>query len=110
MATQGLVAVTRPDGKVVMKIVAGCEGYRAPLVADQLKREWPVTVERAYEIAKSVGFGCDDCLVAMSDSQIKNETDDEPGPLYQSTFENPRFNPRWIQGTAEHTVVITVPE
>ena len=36
--------------------------------ADMLKESWPVDVEAVREMAKNAEFGCDECLVVMTES------------------------------------------
>jgi hypothetical protein len=107
MGTQGLVTVQK-DGKVVMKLITGQDGYFAEKVANQILKEWPVTGFKAYKIAQNIGFRCIDCLVVITEKQIITRGDEEVNPLYRETFHDPEFNPRWAQGTADHTVVINV--
>jgi len=107
MATQGVVSITK-DGRVQIKIVVGCDGYRAPAVAKQLQLRGAVPdAAEAYNIAQKIGFGCERCRVVLSDSDTITEDDpDELGPLYRSTFDDPKFNPRWEQGIAAHTEIV----
>lgn len=107
MATQGIVSVVS-GGKVVMKVVAGCNGMKAQEVADQLRVGWPHTAADAYTLANTCGFGCEDCLVVVTESETVSEGDEELSASYRETFNDPRFNPRWKQGIAGHTVVIEV--
>lgn len=107
MATQGLVTVKSHD-TVVMKIVAGINGYNAQEVADKIKKSWPLSTEAAYEIAKMIGFGSTECLVVMSASEIKYDGGEEIDPRYRKTFNQPEFNPRWERGTADYVVIIDV--
>ena len=39
--TQGLVSVVSKDGKVLMKISVGSNGFRAKHTANVIKKEWP---------------------------------------------------------------------
>ncbi len=97
------------EGKVVMKLVVGCNGVQAQETADKLKAAWPVNPEQAYKIARDTGFGCGGCLTVITESDIFSKGDDDPpSPLFRKTFSDPEFNPRWEQGTADHTVIINV--
>lgn len=107
MATQGVVSIVS-EGKVVMKVVAGCDGMKARDTADQLLVAWPVNPEQAYETAINAGLGCNNCLTVVTESDILFKGDEVPSPLYRETLNNPEFNPRWERGTADHTIVIEV--
>ena len=107
MATQGVVTVCS-QGKVVMKVVAGCDGMQARKLANRLRRRWPVTREQAYEIAEESGFGCKDCLTVMDRTRTHYLYDYKPHRRYRRTFSRPRFNPRWRHGIAGHVVVINI--
>ena len=108
MATQGIVAIVK-DGRVVMKFVAGAEGYRAPNLAHALKRmrNLPKNAKAGYELAYAYGFGSIEDLVVMTESEIEFHGDVDLSPLYRETFNQPRFNPRWKQGTADYVEVVT---
>jgi len=106
--TQGMVSV-RKDGKVVMKIVAGCEGQKAEGVSSAIKKLWPVTMDVAYRVALANGFGCRDCLVVVIESDIHHgEADDALFERYKVHFEDPNFNPRWECGFAEYLAIADV--
>lgn len=107
MATQGLVTIKIKE-RVVMKVVAGCNGSKAKKVARQLRKVWPITIEEAYQLALKNSFGCVECLVVITTSNIKFEGDDKVSRLYRSTFQKERFNPRWKQGTADLIVVVSI--
>lgn len=107
MATQGLVTV-RKGGRVLVKVVAGCEGYNARKLAARLRARWPMTLASVQKAASEVHFGCEDCLVVMGRSSVRFAGDDDLGPRYRETFDKPRLNPRWKHGTAAHTVVINL--
>lgn len=106
--TQGLVTV-QSGGKVVMKVVAGCDGYNARKLANKLRKSWPVSIDEAYKMALEIDFGDPNCLVVITESDIKSdEGNSEIHPRFRETFQKPRFNPRWENGTAEYTVVTNV--
>lgn len=107
MATQGIVSV-REHGEVVMKVVAGSEGYNAKKFASRLQQEWPVSAERAYDIAIEEVFGATHDRVVLTLGQTVFEGDEDLDPRYQNTFSNPQFNPRWEQGTADHVEIVDV--
>ncbi|MFH1367239.1 MAG: hypothetical protein ABIH38_04640 [Patescibacteria group bacterium] len=107
MATQGLVTVVHA-GKVVMKIVVGSNGMKAQTLAKRVKNAWPVSAEKAYEIAVETGFGCQNCRVVITPTRTLFYGDGGLRPLYRKTFQQPCFNPRWKYGTADHIIVINV--
>lgn len=91
-----------------MKIVAGCDGMNARKVANAIKKLGRVpTLTEAYNIATKAPFGSEESLVVMGKQRSKFKGSKEPlGPLYRQTFNQPRFNPRWEYGTADHIVVV----
>lgn len=107
MATQGLITVCSGN-QVVMKIVAGSDGYNAQILSDFIKSRWPLSAEDAYELALTAGFGSIQSLVVLTADNECHQCDDELPVLYRDTFDQPRFNPRWSQGTADYTIVINV--
>jgi hypothetical protein len=108
MGSQGLVTVTREDGTVLLKAVAGMDGYYAKKLASEVKARWPLTVDEVYEIALRFKFGTPRCLAVITEKETKFEGDYDLSELYQSTFDQPRFNPRWKHGTADHIEVVVV--
>ena len=107
MATQGLVTV-KEQGKVVMKVIAGCDGYYAKNLADALRTNWPVDADEAYHIANDLKFGCSECLVVLTQDNSRFDGNGELGDLYRETFSKPRFNPRWKCGIADYTKVVNM--
>lgn len=107
MATQGIISVIS-ENEVVMKVIAGCDGYLSPTAAKAIKAEWPVTPERAYDPCLQTGLGCDDCLVVMDKTTIISKFDEDVGPLYRETFSDPNFNPRWKNGGADNFEIVKV--
>ncbi len=110
MTTQGLVTLIS-FGKVVMKIVAGCNGYNARKVANVL-HEFPklMKIGTAYEIALDMEFGCSDCLAVITETEICYKGENDIPSSFRKTFQRPRFNPRWEQGTADYVVIIDIKE
>lgn len=108
MGTQGLVTVQDSDGKVLMKIVTGTDGNQADSVASAVKAAWPMDADDAYDVAFNLGFGNDDNLVVITENEHATNSGEELNPLYRSTFDQPRFNPRWEHGTADFISVVTV--
>lgn len=114
MATQGVVSVVC-NGKVVMKIVTGSDGNRAKSLASKIKEKWPVSKEEAFKLAKNLGLGNENSLVIVTEESIYTEIcgnptffDHDEHPLCRETFQDPRFNPRWKRGTADHIEIIEV--
>jgi len=105
MATQGIVTVTH-KGIVTHKIIVGCDGYNADDLVQAIEEaQKPLTIGTCLALAKDVGFGCSDCLVVM-DEYSSCGADDELDERYRRTFKNPRFNPRWENGTADYVRVV----
>lgn len=104
--TQGLVTILR-SGKVVMKAVAGCEGYEGAKLTDAVvSGRIPLTLDAVYGEARRIGFGSpDDLVVWTADDDLRAFSDDLP-PLYRPTFNQPRFNPRWESGFVYHLWVV----
>lgn len=110
MGTQGVVSVTR-DGRTIIKVVAGCQGYMAEELAQVIKeRRLPLGPEQVQRWAQIVGFGCPNCLVVMDEQEALGQDADELPALYRQTFDDPRFNPRWQRGTASHVEVVEIGE
>ena len=107
MATQGIVSLVK-NGAVVLKCVAGCDGYNATKVADWLRENPDTDGQSAYEACRRMGFGCSDCLVIQTRNCHVWECEDDLSPLYREKFLDPRFNPRWDCGLAAHVEVVSV--
>lgn len=108
MATQGIVSVTQ-NGRTAIKVIAGCNGNRAKALASHI-REWhqsgeQLTAELIERCALTLGFGCSDCRVVLSEEEALGAVD-EMSSLYRQSFDDPRFNPRWQWGTADFVEVI----
>jgi len=104
MGTQGIVLI-RQNGKMLYKIIAGCNGYKAPFLAKALRENQIVGIHKIHQLAKEHGFGCKDCLVTMDVhlTVIGLDTDDkELITRYMENFQSPAFNPRWGRGTAAY--------
>lgn len=119
MATQAVVSIVDKEDKTIIKAVCGCNGYNAAKLAEVIsdifhKTKKVITAQEVYDQAIRLSFGCSNCLVAMDNKNIISEIDEifeENIPsLYRKTFDNPKFNPRWEQGTADHTIIIKLEE
>jgi hypothetical protein len=106
MGTPGLVSVKRGD-KVVMKVIAGCNGQHAQKVANELLNSWPVGEYTAYKIAKDLGFGCINDLIVMTEKNIVSPRD-ELSPHFRETFKEPDSNPVWREGMEFFTIIIDI--
>lgn len=117
MATQGLISVVDGD-EVLMKIVAGCDGYNAWKLA---KRIWGMgfsllpDVDTVMKWAWECDFGCPLCLVVQtrhSDTYPKERValpSSDTRTRYAQHFSEPRFNPRREDGTPPaHTIVLDI--
>ena len=112
--TNGIVSVMK-DGKTILKMVAGCDGYNGKKVVECVNEN--TTAEEAYQIAKECKFGCVDCLVIQTPEGdlYKGDpdafSDDEfcgavtKSTFYREKFSDPRFNPRWACGLAHCTYI-----
>ena len=104
--TQGLVTILK-NNVVVMKIVAGSDGMNAGKVARAIRKLGRVpTFEEALDLARRNGFGSSG-LVVIDPTRAISEFDGPLGKLYRSTFNQPRFNPRWERGTTSCFRLIT---
>lgn len=116
MATQGIVSIIY-NGKMLFKVVAGSDGYNAPKLVDWAKAyDGVMAAEVFYKAAIQVGFGHKtDLVVQASDGSLifSDELSYEDfGGLYRdySKFLDPRFNPRWEIGTADHVAIVVISE
>ena len=114
MGTQGVVSITR-DGNTFIKAICGCEGYNAnellERLADIIQCKCPITPQTVYKAALASKFGCGDCLVVMSETEAVFDFEGK-GDLpssYRTTFDDPKFNPRWgYGGNTEYVEVIDI--
>jgi hypothetical protein len=105
MGTQAIVSIAN-NGKTVVKTIAGCNGYNARKLETAILSEKLRTAKEVYEAAKGLNFGCHICLVVMSKDELLYAGTYETDSLYRDTFDDPRFNPRWENGTADYVIVI----
>ncbi|MCK9615916.1 MAG: (2Fe-2S)-binding protein [Candidatus Omnitrophica bacterium] len=108
MATQGLVSVVDLKGNVLLKAVCGCNGFKAGELASLIKENKSKTVKEIFDLAKSVGFGCQDCLVVYGTCDEFFSSDGELPSEYSKFLQDPYFNPRWNRGTADYTEIVTL--
>jgi hypothetical protein len=112
MSTQGILSITK-RGTVLLKVVAGCNGYNIPHLAEALRKNPTTnTYKILLELCADHGVGCDECLIVQDGNAFSmrggNTFDpkDEGGQLYVDKFHDPRFNPRWELGTAEYVEIV----
>ena len=67
-------------------------------------------------MTKGLECGCESCLIILSANEMLipdkgyMSWDDAPEEynLYKETFNDPKFNPRWEQGTADYAEILGV--
>lgn len=106
MATQGIVSIVSDTNKTLIKVIAGCNGYKAEILAKFILENKCNTVSKVSGAALALGFGCVDCLVVMDKYQILFPHKDELPDSYLKTFDNPIWNPRWEAGIASYVISI----
>jgi hypothetical protein len=113
MATQGIVSLLN-NGEMFFKAVAGSNGFNASKLVDWAQaHEGVMTIEDVYKAAIEVKFGAlADLVVQASDGSCiydGNEIEDVDRLYFDHPkFLDPRFNPRWEQGTAEYVEVVNL--
>ena len=109
MATNGIISIIK-NGKVLYKIIAGCDGYDAKEGAKYLLINPPHSMKDAY---LNSHMGCAACLIVQSEDgfycegeEIFEEPDGVDEQRYRLTFQNKYFNPRWWIGACYYTYVV----
>lgn len=106
--TQGVLSVVQ-NGKVRLKVVAGCDGARVIGLAARIRELGQLpTIEEVYAMACVIGLGSVQSLVVMNETEMKYEGDGQVGELYRKTFNLPDFNPRWEQGMADYVEIVNL--
>lgn len=110
MSTQGIVSIVGPDGKTLIKAIAGDNGSRAGELAERIREQRLVTAEQVYKAAQELRFGCDDCLIVMDEQGEEGHESalEELHERYRITFSTPWFNPRWARGTADYIELVDI--
>lgn len=114
MSTQGICSITK-RGETVFKIVAGCNGFNAPALAQSLRDNPTESRPEILARCRQVEFGCDRCLIIQGSpidfyhSEFLDMGDWEDTRLYRDKFSDPAFNPRWENGTAAYTEIVEQP-
>lgn len=107
MATQGVLSITK-NGKTAIKVVCGNNGFNIPKLADHIRTLKKVTPELVFGMAKELAIGSEESLVVQYSpcNYLADPDMDEISDLYCKHFSDPRFNPRWNNGTADFIEVI----
>ena len=109
MATQGMLSIV--DGeRTIIKIISGCDGFNLVKLVVKIKKLKVLDPVIIRKEALKIGFGCEDCLVVMTQNRIVGPDDFDPDELknYMVTFNDPKFNPRWKRGTCDHYIQLDV--
>lgn len=107
MVTQAVISLVK-KGHTFIKVVCGCNGYNAEKLLKIIEDKRLDKIRPIYKMAIQNNIGCKECLVVMDDSDIIFKGSGSIDPLYRETFDNPSFNPRWKNGTAEYTAVLKI--
>lgn len=108
MGTQATLALVR-DGKVVRKIVAGCNGINMPSLRGFLETSPTDDPDELLKACRDHHVGCADCLVLQIDKHTArglDESDEATAARFVDHFDDPIFNPRWEHGTAAYSLVL----
>ncbi len=105
--TQGLITMVNGD-VVVMNVIAGSNGQNIRKVTQELRKQWPMTIDEVYALAILKEFGTEDSLVVMTADSILFEGDEELSLSYATSFNQKNHNPRWEHGTADHAEIVDV--
>lgn len=103
MGTQGLISVVK-DRQVIYKLVCGQNGSLVLDVAEEILGFLVAHPESGSKIAQIHGMGSEVCLVLITPTEI--HASQPVGPRYRETFNDPWFNPRREDGTANYTAVV----
>lgn len=64
------------SAKVLMKIVARCNGGKAMTLANVINNTLPISSDEAWNLSHKVGFGCANCLFVFAESEVIGMNDD----------------------------------
>jgi hypothetical protein len=100
-----LVSVLK-GGKVVLKVVVGCNISRTHKFAEEIRTSRQVpTLDEAVLLATRADFGCGDCLLIVDEQESKC-VDKTWKQFSHDHFADPNFNPRSIDGQAAITEIV----
>lgn len=107
MATQGILSVTEA-GRTLIKVVCGCDGMNIPKLKKYVQQHKVDSIPAMWQAVKACGIGCDDCLVIQDNTNnyMFDGITVNLSSIYREKFEDPRFNPRWENGTASYVEVV----
>lgn len=105
MTTQAVISLVK-KGHTFIKVVCGCNGNNSEKLVKIIKYVQPEKIQDIYKMALENKFGCKDCLVVMDDKNVIFKGEEELGPLYRETFNDPSFNPRWKNGIADIVTIL----
>lgn len=108
--TNGIV-VCIENGKVVLKLVVGCDGHIVTGIhlANSLRVRRITAVDAAYAFAcKYYRYGCTECRVCVSATEIRYDGEEEVPHIYRDTFDEITANPRYsLPSAGPMTVVVS---
>ncbi len=81
-------------------------GYNIDKLFEFIVSAKTIDVSKIINACRKVEFGCETCLVVQTAPSITFPPDVEAGQLYRTKFDDPLFNPRWENGTADYCKVI----
>jgi hypothetical protein len=110
MGNQAVVSVIS-EGKVIIKVVAGCGGYNAETFAEYLKKSLlkaNLDIREIYDLASRYSLGSKENLVVLTEDGVYHETNEELNPRYRETFHLANLNPRLKQETSDLIIIIGI--
>lgn len=104
-------------GVVVRKIVVGCNGMEIRALVNVLRANPTNDPEKLRALARELEFGCDACLVVqvtptsfVLPDGFEFEQGSKDFERWRDKFPDPKFNPRWDNGTAPYAEIIELPD
>ena len=123
MGTQALLTIVTRDElsntTVVAKMTVGRDGRNVYKFAEALRDLQDdaayTTPETVFTVARQTGYDVETLVLTTSSGcfhQTIDDDDDDVSDSYavlaKKTFNDPYFNPRWLHGTAEHTIIVVI--